>query len=144
DGVYRRGAGACGFGPDVVAHDRRGSSCLDRFWRFIVADGEVGGGGDLAVGRPRGGQRDEEDQGESTHNFVLHSHVVLLSNYRFGWCDTSWSSPVVLHDPVEDPPACVLTPDALGLLEQAEPASSRSRRILRENRLPAQQDRRSW
>ncbi len=34
-----------GVRPDVVAHDRRGSSCL------------VGGGGDFGVGRPRGGDR---------------------------------------------------------------------------------------
>src|SRR3972149_257716 len=54
-GVRRHGAGACAIGPDVVAHGRRDSSCLDRFGRLFIAGGEVGGGGYLAVGRPRGG-----------------------------------------------------------------------------------------
>ena len=49
---------------------------------------------------------------------------------------------VLLHDSVEDPPACILPPEALGLLEQAEPPLSRGRGIFRENSLQAQQGRR--
>src|SRR5437016_13812836 len=45
DGVHCHGAGACAIGPDVVTPGRRGSSCLDRFRRFCVAGGEVGGTG---------------------------------------------------------------------------------------------------
>jgi hypothetical protein len=35
-----------------------------------------------AVDSPGGGEREEEDQGESNHNFVLHGHDVLLSKPR--------------------------------------------------------------
>src|SRR5712664_1176318 len=52
--------------------------------------------------------------------------------------------PVVLHDPVEHPAARVLAADALGPLEQAQPAAARSRWILREQRGPAEGDRRRW
>jgi len=38
---------------------------------------------------------------------------------------------------VKDPPAAVLTADALGPLEQAQPPSRASRWMLREKRIPA-------
>src|SRR5919106_6255019 len=47
---------------------------------------------------------------------------------------------VVLPDPVEEPAARVLTLDALGLLEQAQAASGRCRRIFREERTPTERD----
>src|SRR5437899_12905982 len=60
---------------------------------------------------------------------------------RWCWCDVSGSGPGVLHDPVKDPPAAVLTADALGPLEQAQPPSRASRWMLREKRIRSEERR---
>ena len=58
-------------GPRAVAHGRRGRPCPDPFEGFPITGGEISSGGNLAVGRPRDGERDEKHQAESTYGMAI-------------------------------------------------------------------------